>query len=100
MTLRLLDPTFLIDTDRSATALDDLIAGGGDVAIAAVTRAELRVGVELAGASRPARRQSCADEIAASIPNLPDDQGVAMRDARAPQARHHACSPPGQGRTS
>ena len=81
MTLLLLDTTFLIDTERGATELDDLIGDDDDVAIAAITLAELTVGVELAEARQHAKRQLFVDEIAASIPILPYDQGVAERHA-------------------
>ena len=81
MTLLLLDTTFLIDTERGATELDDLIGDDDDVAIAAITLAELTVGVELAGARQRPERRAFVDEIAASIPILPYDQGVAMRHA-------------------
>ncbi|MFV0306760.1 MAG: PIN domain-containing protein [Desertimonas sp.] len=81
MTLLLLDTTFLIDTERRATELDDLIGDDDDVAIAAITLAELTVGVELATVRQRDRRQAFVDEIAASIPILPYDQGVAMRHA-------------------
>ena len=81
MTLLLLDTTFLIDTERGATDLDDLIDDDDDVAIAAITLAELTVGVELASARQRSRRQSFVDEIAASIPILPYDEAVALRHA-------------------
>ncbi|HTR70338.1 MAG TPA: PIN domain-containing protein [Mycobacteriales bacterium] len=52
----ILDTTVLIDAERRGRRLDRLIADQDDVAIAAVTAAELLVGVELADdARRPAR---------------------------------------------
>ena len=48
MTDLLLDTTFLVDAERAGDDLDDLIADEDDVAVAAITIAELRVGVELA----------------------------------------------------
>lgn len=95
MTLLLLDTTFLIDTERGATELDDLIGDDDDVAIAAITLAELTVGVELAGARQKAKRQSFVDEIAASIPILPYDQSVAMRHASLLVAVRRAGRPRG-----
>ncbi len=95
MTLLLLDTTFLIDTERDAADLDDLIGDDDDVAIAAVTLAELAVGVELAATRQRARRQSFVDEIAASIPILPYDQGVAMRHASLLVAVRRAGRPRG-----
>jgi tRNA(fMet)-specific endonuclease VapC len=81
VTLLLLDTTFLIDRERGATELEDLIGDDDDVAIAAVTLAELTVGVELARTRQRARRQSFVDDIAASIPILPYDERVASRHA-------------------
>ncbi len=81
MTLLLLDTTFLIDAERDTAALDDLIGDDDDVAISAITLAELTVGVQLAAARQRPRRQSYVDEIAASIPILPYDQPVAMHHA-------------------
>lgn len=80
MTLLLLDTTFLIDAERGTTDVDDLIGDDDDVAIAAISLAELTVGVESAAQQR-SRRQSYVDEIAASIPILPYDESVALRHA-------------------
>ncbi len=81
MSLLLLDTTFLIDAERGTVHLDDLIADDDDVAIAAITLAELTVGVQLASTRRRPRRQSYVDEIAASIPMLPYDETVALHHA-------------------
>ena len=48
MSVVLLDTTFLINAERADIALDDLIREDDDIAIAAITVAELVVGVELA----------------------------------------------------
>ena len=77
MTLLLLDTTFLIDAARGVDVLDELIEDDDDVAIAAITLAELTVGVQLATTRQRPRRQSYVDEIAASIPVLPYDESVA-----------------------
>lgn len=95
MTLLLLDTTFLVDAERGATDLDDLIDDDDDVAIAAITLAELTVGVELATARQRPRRQSYVDEIAASIPVLPYDESVAMRHASLLVAVRRAGRPRG-----
>lgn len=81
MTLLLLDTTFLIDAERGTAHLDDVIGDDDDVAIAAITLAELTVGVQLAAARHRSRRQSYVDEIAASIPILPYDESVAVQHA-------------------
>lgn len=95
MTLLLLDTTFLIDTERGTADLDELIDDDDDVAIAAITLAELTVGVELASARRRSRRQSYVDEIAASIPILPYDQAVALQHASLLVAVRRAGRPRG-----
>ncbi len=81
MTLLLLDTTFLIDAERGAADLDDVIDDDDDDAIAAVTLAELTLGVELAAATQRTRRQTYVEEIAASIPILPYDEHVARQRA-------------------
>jgi predicted nucleic acid-binding protein len=81
VTLLLLDTTLLIDRERGATELEGLIGDDDDVTIAAVTLAELTVGVELAGTRQRARRQSFVGDIAASIPILPYDERAAIRHA-------------------
>lgn len=95
MTLLLLDTTFLIDAEGGATDLDNLIADDDDVAIAAITLAELTVGVELATARQRKRRQSFVDEIAASIPILLYDEPVALRHASLLAAVRSAGRPRG-----
>ena len=52
MTRLLLDTTFLIDAERSGDILDEFIEDDDDVAVAAVTIAELRVGALLADGRR------------------------------------------------
>lgn len=81
MSILLLDTTFLIDAERGAASLDELIGDDDDVAIAAITLAELTVGVQLATTRQRPRRQSYVDEIATSIPILPYDEAVALHHA-------------------
>jgi tRNA(fMet)-specific endonuclease VapC len=79
----LLDTTFLIDAERVGNDLDDLIDDVDDVAIAAVTLAELRVGVLLARhAARRAARAAFVDAIAATVPVIAYDAAVAEQHAR------------------
>lgn len=62
MSRLLLDTTFLVDSDRSGIELDEVIGDDDEVAIAAITVAELLVGVELADdAHRAARRRFVED---------------------------------------
>jgi tRNA(fMet)-specific endonuclease VapC len=81
VSLLLLDTTFLIDAERGTTHLDELVRDDDDVAIAAITLAELTVGVRLATTRQRPRRRSYVDEIAASIPILPYDEAVALHHA-------------------
>ena len=82
MTNLLLDTTFLVDAERAGDTLDDLIADDDDVAVAAITIAELRVGVELATrANRPGREQF-VDTVIAAIPVIDYDLNVAEVHAK------------------
>ena len=81
MTLLLLDTTFLIDAERGDDELDRLISDDDDVAIAAITVAELLVGVELASSNRKNARQEFFDSIVESIPVLSYDTPVALEHA-------------------
>lgn len=60
----ILDTTVLIDAERNSSAIEALIGDDDDVAIAAITVAELLVGVERADSRRrPARERYVADVI-------------------------------------
>ena len=94
MTLLLLDTTFLVDVERGRSTLDDAIHDEDDVAIAAISAAELLVGVKLSSGRRRRARQLYADEIIESVPIIPYDTTVAAEHAellaavrRAGQAR-------------
>ena len=81
MSRLLLDTTFLVDADRAKASLDDLIADDDEVAIAAITVAELLVGVLLADEAHRGDRQSFVDEVAESIPIVEYDTTVAAAHA-------------------
>ena len=81
MTLLLLDTTFLIDAERRDSALDGHIDDDDDIAIAAITVAELLVGIELATSRHQAARRAFAEIVLASIPIVSYDQGVAVEHA-------------------
>lgn len=78
----LLDTTFLIDSERETEHLDALIGDDDDVAIAAITVAELMVGVELASRSSRRKREEYVDDVVASIPIIPYDLDVAVEHGR------------------
>ena len=81
MSLLLLDTTFLIDAERGDVTLDDAIDDDDDVAIAAVTVAELLVGVRLASGKRRDARQVYVEEILESLPIIAYDRNVAVEHA-------------------
>ena len=87
----------MIDAERSQFNLDDVIADEDDVAIAALTVAEVQVGVELATGKIRRRRLQLLDEVVASIPILDYDLVVArvhaqllviVRRQRRPRGAH------------
>ena len=82
LTRLLLDTTFLIDADRAGDALDGAIHDGDDVAIAAVTIAELRVGALLGGRKKAAARTAFIEDVLATIPVIAYDLAVAEAHAR------------------
>jgi tRNA(fMet)-specific endonuclease VapC len=71
----------LITGERGRVRLDDLIGDEDDVAVAAVTVAELLVGVELADPDRRSRRAALVDAIVATIPVEDYDLDVARSHA-------------------
>ncbi len=81
MTRLLFDTTFLIDAERSADELHELIEDDDDVAVAAVTIAELRVGALLAEGRRRTTRTAYVDDVIATIPALGYDLEVAEAHA-------------------
>ena len=95
MSLLLLDATLLIDSERGAHDLDTVIGDDDDVAIAAITLAELLVGVRLAAPRQRSRRRAYVDEIAESIPILPYDETVALEHANLLVAVRRAGRPRG-----
>jgi predicted nucleic acid-binding protein len=76
VTQLLLDTTFLVHIERGLD-LADVIADDDDAAIAAITIAELRVGVLLADGRRRRARESYVDELIGAIPIIAYDLRVA-----------------------
>lgn len=75
----MLDTTFLIDAERAGGALDAAIGDDDDVAVAAVTVAELLVGVSLSTGRRRTAREAFAQAVLETVPVLP----YTLRVARA-----------------
>ncbi len=81
MSRLLLDTSFLVDANRQGGQLDALVADDDDVAIAAVTVAELLVGVELSSGKARRHRQEFVDNVITAIPVVNYD--LAMGQAHA-----------------
>ena len=93
----LLDTSVLIDAERSGADLDDLIDDEDEAAVAAITIAELGVGVEIATGRRRTARRVFLDELVGIVPVLPYDLDVARvhsallvaaRDGGRPRGAH------------
>lgn len=78
----MLDTTFLIDAERTDGGIDEVIHDDDDVAISALTVAELRVGVELSRGKARSSRPAFLDDILTSIPLLEYDFAVAEAHAQ------------------
>lgn len=73
----LLDTSVLIDVERDEFDLDALIEDDDEPAIAAITVAELGVGVEIASGKRRAARKLLLDAVVTSLPIISYDIEVA-----------------------
>lgn len=73
----ILDTSVLIASERRSKQLDRLIADEDDVAIAAVTAAELLVGVELADTNRRTDRAAFVQSVLETVPVEDYDLSVA-----------------------
>jgi tRNA(fMet)-specific endonuclease VapC len=71
----------LIRAEREARAVQVLIPDDADVALAAVTVAELLVGVEMAAGRRRALRKAFVEDLLSVIPLEPYDLEVARAHA-------------------
>ena len=78
----LLDTTFFVDAERSKESLDDAIDDEDDIAVAAITLAELLVGVELSKGKTKVSRQALVDEIVASVPIVDYDLSAARAHSK------------------
>lgn len=81
MSRLLFDTTFLVDAERAAPSAEGVIDDDDDVAIAAITIAELRVGALMASGRRRAARAAYVDDIVSAIPILGYDIEVAEAHA-------------------
>lgn len=77
----ILDTGALIALERGTAEVEDVLPADADVAISAVTVAELLVGVELADDRHRGRRQAIAEGVVSRVEIIAYDLAV---------ARHHA----------
>lgn len=67
----ILDTSVLIASERSEADVREVLEGGDEPAVAAITVAELLMGVELAAGARRRRRARRLDELLAVLPVEP-----------------------------
>lgn len=91
----ILDTTVLVDAERTARQLGRLIADDDDVAIAAITVAELLAGVELADAARHGPRAAFVQRVLNTVPVEDYDLPVATEHARLLAHVRHTGRPRG-----
>jgi tRNA(fMet)-specific endonuclease VapC len=91
----LLDISVLIDAERSKEEIARTVGDDDDVAIAAITAAELLAGVHLAAGRQKTARQRFAEQAMASIPVIPYDLRVAAAHAGLLAAVRRAGRPRG-----
>jgi tRNA(fMet)-specific endonuclease VapC len=77
----ILDSTVLVAAERRGDQLASLLTDGDDVAIAALTAAELLVGVELAGAGQRETRRAFVEDVLSVLPVETYDLDVARAHA-------------------
>jgi tRNA(fMet)-specific endonuclease VapC len=77
----ILDTTILVTAERRRQVLNELIADEDDVVLAAITAAELLVGVELADGRHRTSRQRYVEAILTSVPVETYDLEVARAHA-------------------
>lgn len=71
----------MVDAERGGDALDEAIGDSDDVAVAAITMAELRVGVQMAKGRRRDKRERFVAAILDSVSIEPYDLEVAEAHA-------------------
>ena len=81
MSLLLLDTTVLIDVERSDISLEEIVEDDDDVAISAITVAELLVGIEMASGRRRASREAFTAAVIESLPAISYGSAVAREHA-------------------
>lgn len=97
VTRTLLDTSTLVSVERGEGELDELVRDDDEPAIAAITVAELGVGVDLATGRRQQRRRAFLDALVEAVPIVAYDLAVAdahrallgaVRQAGRPRGAH------------
>jgi tRNA(fMet)-specific endonuclease VapC len=78
----ILDTGVLIASERNRTALSKIISKDDDLVIAAITVAELRTGIELAGPAQRAARSDFLIRVLETLPVEPYDVNTAEAHGR------------------
>jgi tRNA(fMet)-specific endonuclease VapC len=78
----ILDTTVLVHAERGGSWIDEMVDDDDDVALAAITVAELLVGVELADRRRKPAREAFVTDLLATVPVEEYDVDVARAHAR------------------
>lgn len=87
----------MVDAERGGDSLEQVVDDGDDVAVAAITVAELRVGVQLAKGRRREKRAHFVEAVLNAVSIEPYDLNVAeahadllahVRRAGAPRGAH------------
>lgn len=78
----IIDTGVLVALERGRPLVADALPDDADLALAAVTAAELLVGVELADDDRRSQRASSVEALLTAIPLIPYDLAVAREHAR------------------
>lgn len=91
----ILDTTVLIAAERASADTDEVMGDDDDVAMAAVTVAELLVGVQLGRPEHQAARRRYVDSLIDAIPIEPYDLEVARTHAALLAHVHEAGRPRG-----
>lgn len=95
MTRLLLDTTFLVDAERGTEVPEELIDSSDDVALAAITVAELLMGVEAASGRARTARAAFVTELVAALPVISYDLAIAREHAVLLDAVRRAGRPRG-----
>jgi tRNA(fMet)-specific endonuclease VapC len=78
----ILDTSVLVSSDRTGRSAESTIGDNDDVAVAAVTVAELELGVLLGDVRRRKARRTYVDGLLGVVHVIPYDQEIALHHAR------------------